>query len=79
MLLNLHFLKKIHCRSVLKLYFIYIFVVSCLLSLIGTFEMSLHDDVMFHPGAHFGKVLTNLLKFGICLLHMSASQCIQTY
>lgn len=35
--------------------------------------MSLHDDVMFHPGAHFGKVLANLLKFGIWLLHMSAS------
>lgn len=35
--------------------------------------MSLHDDVMFHPGAHFGKLLTNLLKFGIWLLQMSAS------
>lgn len=35
--------------------------------------MSLHDDVMFHPGARFGKVLTNLLKLGIWLLHMPAS------
>lgn len=31
------------------------------------------NDVMFHPGAHFGKVLTNLLKFGMWLLQMSAS------
>lgn len=28
--------------------------------------------VVFHPGADFGKVLPNLLKFGMWLLHVVA-------